>query len=511
MKRVCTSIFAVLFVLCFATAGFGDTFTYAFAGPPGILGGADEVAGASYDMTLFHDNPEGNELASGWSFSAIADGATITGISTDGTAAADAEFDQTSLALAAGSVGECEGSDAVVSAIVLALIDDVTLPAEATHVMAILDVEATIPAGGGSATLRFVNGCSGAGQPVDSVVTQGGNSADPVREDFTINLVEVVCACDDLVGIAFSGSNVPAGSSIWVDAVGVGTVDPDNPCGNPDENCAASGILELPGSSGTVYVNLISQIPVDQEQLGGWSLSIKFDDLGTGSTLTAVTTDGTAAADAEFDQSEVVSPEENDGMQGCTSAIVLALIDDVVLPSGQATVLGMDFDGGTNGNGSGAGEGETPPSASVFPLDGLRGSGQPVDNVATLGGNSVGYGNADTAQASLVLGAGPPDFIRGNANDDLKIDIADCIWTINFLFKEGDAPPCMDAADANDNGIIDLGDAQFVIVYLFPSAASAFGTDTMPPSAPFPACGPDPSDVEGDGDGLGCDSSSDCD
>ena len=97
---------------------------------------------------------------------------------------------------------------------------------------------------------------------------------------------------------------------------------------------------------------------------------------------------------------------------------------------------------------------------------------------------------------------------RGNANDDLKIDIADSIWIINFLFKDGAASPCMDAADANDNGMVELSDAQFMIVYLFPNAD--LGMDSMPPSTPFPECGTDPSDEEGEGDGLDCGSSSDC-
>jgi hypothetical protein len=42
-----------------------------------------------------------------------------------------------------------------------------------------------------------------------------------------------------------------------------------------------------------------------------------------------------------------------------------------------------------------------------------------------------------------------PTFIRGDANADTGVDIADAIFTLSYLFAKGTPPSCLDAADAN--------------------------------------------------------------
>ncbi|MCA9285464.1 MAG: hypothetical protein KDA22_09630 [Phycisphaerales bacterium] len=75
------------------------------------------------------------------------------------------------------------------------------------------------------------------------------------------------------------------------------------------------------------------------------------------------------------------------------------------------------------------------------------------------------------------------DFIRGDANDDASIDIADPVATLELLFVSG-TTNCFDALDSNDDGGVDIADAVFSLSFLFSGGAS--------PSAPFPDCGPDP-------------------
>ncbi|MCA8962635.1 MAG: hypothetical protein KDC38_19050 [Planctomycetes bacterium] len=75
------------------------------------------------------------------------------------------------------------------------------------------------------------------------------------------------------------------------------------------------------------------------------------------------------------------------------------------------------------------------------------------------------------------------DFVRGDANDDSFINIADPIFTLNYLFNGGAMPGCDDAADSNDDGTINVADAVFSLTFLFQSG-------TAPP-APYPGCGPD--------------------
>ena len=75
-------------------------------------------------------------------------------------------------------------------------------------------------------------------------------------------------------------------------------------------------------------------------------------------------------------------------------------------------------------------------------------------------------------------------FIRGDVNNDGKVDFSDSIyfngWFNNSAYP---APACLDTADINDDGAVDISD-----VSLFPSAV--YGTYAI--SAPYPQAGTDP-------------------
>ena len=87
----------------------------------------------------------------------------------------------------------------------------------------------------------------------------------------------------------------------------------------------------------------------------------------------------------------------------------------------------------------------------------------------------------------------PADFRRGDVNVDGKIDVADAISVLSYLFGGGAAPSCLDAADANDDGGLNVADAISVLGHLFAN------TGPLPP--PFAECGPDPAT---EGNVLGC-------
>jgi len=85
-----------------------------------------------------------------------------------------------------------------------------------------------------------------------------------------------------------------------------------------------------------------------------------------------------------------------------------------------------------------------------------------------------------TDRFSIVKGA---QFVRGDANSDLMIDVGDAITTLSFLFQS--APVlCEVALDSNDDELLDVADPVYVLSLLF-SGGSA-------PAAPYPNCGPDP-------------------
>jgi hypothetical protein len=76
------------------------------------------------------------------------------------------------------------------------------------------------------------------------------------------------------------------------------------------------------------------------------------------------------------------------------------------------------------------------------------------------------------------------DFRRGDSNEDGKVDIADVVFALSFLFLGGEKPPCLAAADANDDGQLDIADGVYVLAFLFMGGAD--------PRPPFPDRGLDP-------------------
>ena len=82
-------------------------------------------------------------------------------------------------------------------------------------------------------------------------------------------------------------------------------------------------------------------------------------------------------------------------------------------------------------------------------------------------------------------------LIRGDGNNDGKVDLGDAIYELNYLFKGGETPRCLDAADVDDNGKVELTDAVRILSYLFQGGKV--------PEAPYPDAGTDPTE-----DGLSC-------
>ena len=91
----------------------------------------------------------------------------------------------------------------------------------------------------------------------------------------------------------------------------------------------------------------------------------------------------------------------------------------------------------------------------------------------------------------------PALFVRGDANVDGAINIADIVTQLAMLFSGVGPVPCRDAADANDDGAINVADPIYLIWYVL-------GTGPAPPP-PHILCGPDPT-----ADSLDCASFSLC-
>jgi hypothetical protein len=88
-------------------------------------------------------------------------------------------------------------------------------------------------------------------------------------------------------------------------------------------------------------------------------------------------------------------------------------------------------------------------------------------------------------------------FRRGDANADGRLDIADAVFVLAYLFTGGDTPGCSKAADADDSGDLDVTDPVYLLGFLFLGGPA--------PASPFPGCGPDPRPDE-----LTCESFAPC-
>jgi len=92
----------------------------------------------------------------------------------------------------------------------------------------------------------------------------------------------------------------------------------------------------------------------------------------------------------------------------------------------------------------------------------------------------------------LVSCTGGPVVRRADANVDGKQDISDAIKILGYLFLGVEGTTCLKTMDSDDNAAIEITDAILLLNHLFLGGRA--------PPAPYPECGPDPSE-----DDLPCD------
>jgi PKD repeat protein len=98
-----------------------------------------------------------------------------------------------------------------------------------------------------------------------------------------------------------------------------------------------------------------------------------------------------------------------------------------------------------------------------------------------------GPGGADQLQIidAIIVNPSLPGFLRGDANQDGAVDIADAVAILGYLFSGAGDGGCLSSIDSNDDASTDVADAVTVLVHLFSGGG--------PLPAPFPGCGVDPS------------------
>lgn len=242
-----------------------------------------------------------------------------------------------------------------------------------------------------------------------------------------------------------------------------------------------------------------------KERIQGLSMSVSFDCNLTGLPDT-LNLDGGALKEtnAEFVHLEIDNNASNVDTDGCeltfgTLIDAVAPFDGRTLPATSTfrKLFSVDFqvsDMAACGD-----------CLDIKFKDSLNGNGDvTVKNLVSINFQS----SAPQFQNCAICVEGEPSFIRGDCNFSnmgaMAVDIADAAAEVGFLFLEGDLhfnAPCQDACDANDDGRLDAADIVFILNYLFVPKSP------KPPPPGAIKAGKDPTR-----DTLGCDAGMrDCD
>ncbi len=264
-----------------------------------------------------------------------------------------------------------------------------------------------------------------------------------------------------------------------------------------------SGVGAVPSAGDRLIIPLILS---SNQPTSGFSVSIDFDEEqleAVGGTLLWERPDGRAIDDFAV---EVNNDNLTPGNNGTDEGYVVCCgrftsVDDAanfLPPRYDPPVVQLEFrvrEGALAGN-----------TEIVFADGGISGNdaicfGESVRNSVS---GEAGLVVPEEAGAFELVGAAFEigdiqlrKFLRGDANSDGGVNLADAIFTLNHLFSRGYVLACADAADADDSGGVNLADAVFALNYLFVGSVDL-------PAPTGTQCGADPTDD----DDLGCESSS---
>jgi len=91
---------------------------------------------------------------------------------------------------------------------------------------------------------------------------------------------------------------------------------------------------------------------------------------------------------------------------------------------------------------------------------------QTLDSGYIVVGRSDSYYSGERRDSDVYL-IKVASYQRGDANRDGLVDIADCVYLINYLFVGGPAPDPLAAGDANYDGVVNIVDVVYLLNYLF--------------------------------------------
>ncbi len=70
-----------------------------------------------------------------------------------------------------------------------------------------------------------------------------------------------------------------------------------------------------------------------------------------------------------------------------------------------------------------------------------------------------------------------PDYICGDVNDDMAVNVSDAVFVINYVFIGGEAPAPLESGDTNCDTAVNVSDAVWIINYVFIGGKAPCDTD----------------------------------
>ncbi|MEM7232777.1 MAG: hypothetical protein AAF517_11405 [Planctomycetota bacterium] len=408
------------------------------------------------------------------------DGATLSDISI-GSDAVQADFSALELEEGGGALG-----------VIIDLFDPQlsppNIPAGQRNHIATAVYTCNVAEGAVSADIDFCDGVIGDPLKTNLIVvngqsqTQGDGTLELINEGVTCGgAVEFPCeVCDDGIDNDFDGlvdGDDPDCPSLGefmfevLDDEGSRTADPTKvPVGGKSEV-----VLGL-NSPSYLELGIDNDFPRQLVGVQGFSLGYEFDcsqifaeesfDI-TGTILEEI--------GAEFVEVQVDNdPAEVDG-DGCS--LILAVLvdaappfDNRVIPGLEEQPLGRLCIGVREGVVCGT-------NVELVARDGVNGRGVvPLRNLVSV----ANFPYRASVQPIVLNAMNEERFFRGDCNFNFgvgavePVEIADAAAVVSFLFLDSVAafdPPCLDACDANDDGRIDLADTIAILNYLFISGS----------------------------------------
>ncbi|MEM7168221.1 MAG: hypothetical protein AAF581_22430 [Planctomycetota bacterium] len=262
--------------------------------------------------------------------------------------------------------------------------------------------------------------------------------------------------------VVAGGSQIPTQNAGTIEGVNAPSIVVDFTAGDATVTFGSSNI---PGTVNVTMENL-------NDAVQGYSFGLTHDEAKL--TITDINMTGTVGetsnggAGPDF-FAPTLAPI---GGGGATLGVVISLsppFEDI--PTGTAqSIANFVYEAGPSAN-----------NGDTVAIDFSGTLGDPaVALVAVVDGNTVDPGTTGgtvTLEESMMV---TRSFVRGDANADGTVNIADGVWIINFLWLQGPASPCEEAGNANGQGNVDTSDAMYIFMWRL--------LDGPAPTGAFPNC-----------------------